>query len=31
MKDTMNGYIKQFKENGKLAELSEKYGVAVAD
>lgn len=31
MKDVMNDYIKQLKENGKLAELSEKYGVAVAD
>ncbi len=31
MQNIMNGYINELKENGKLAELSEKYGVAVAD
>lgn len=31
MQNIMNGYIDELKENGKLAELSEKYGVAVAD
>lgn len=31
MQAKMNEYIKQMKENGKLKELSEKYGVAIAE
>lgn len=31
MQGIVNGYIKELKENGKLAELSEKYSVAIAD
>ena len=31
LKDAVDGYIKTLKDNGKLGELSEKYGVALAD
>lgn len=31
LRDAVNGYIKELKENGKLAELSEKYSVPLAD
>ena len=31
VKDAVDGYIKELKENGKLGELSEKYSVSIAD